>query len=70
MWTYQVSGLNKTEIFIKNLDSIGFTLLTNKGSSYLLWKQLRHSFSKKEHLDPILRQNLKSLSLTVNKISG
>jgi len=64
--TFQVGGLNNTEVFIKYLDSVEFTLLTKKASSYLLWKQIRYSISKKEHLNPVLRQKLISLSKTVN----
>jgi hypothetical protein len=64
-----VAGLNNTEVFIKYLDSVEFTLLTKKASSYLLWKQIRYSISQKEHLNPVLRQKLISLSKTVNSYS-
>jgi len=69
IWFYVVGGLNNTEILINSLDSMESTLRTNKASSYLLWKQIRHSISQKDHLDPVLRQKLKSLSKTVNKLS-
>jgi len=61
--------LKNTEVFIKYLDSVEFTLLTKKASSYLLWKQIRYSISQKEHLNPVLRQKLISLSKTVNSYS-
>jgi hypothetical protein len=64
-----VAGLKNTEVFIKYLDSVEFTLLTKKASSYLLWKQIRYSISQKEHLNPVLRQKLISLSKTVNSYS-
>jgi hypothetical protein len=64
-----VEGLNNTEVFIKYLDSVEFTLLTKKASSYLLWKQIRYSISQKEHLNSVLRQKLISLSKTVNSYS-
>jgi hypothetical protein len=64
-----VVGLKNTEVFIKYLDSVEFTLLTKKASSYLLWEQIRYSISKKEHLKPVLRQKLISLSKTVNSSS-
>jgi hypothetical protein len=61
--------LNNTEALINYLDSMEWSLLTKKASSYILWKQIRDSLSKKDHLDPTLRQKLKSLAKTINKLS-
>lgn len=67
IWNYRVSGLSDTEVIINYFESCNFTFLTKKASSYLLWKQIRNSISQKEHLDPVQRQKLISLSKTVNK---
>ena len=64
-----MAGLKNTEVLINYLDSIEFKLLTKKASSYLLWKQIRNSINQKEHLDPIQKQKLISLSKSVNKYS-
>lgn len=69
IWTYQVSGLKTTDVFVNFLDSTEFELLTRKASSYSLWKEVRYSISKNQHLNPVLRQKLISLSKTINKIS-
>jgi len=66
-WSYRVSGLSDTGVIINYFESCNFTFLTKKASSYLLWKQIRNSISQKEHLDPVQRQKLISLSKTVNK---
>ena len=69
IWQIRISGLSDTLVVINYLESLNFTLLTKKASSYLLWKQIRNSISLKEHLDPVQRQKLISLSKTVNKYS-
>lgn len=66
-WSYRVSGLSDTGVILNYFESCNFTFLTKKASSYLLWKQIRNSISQKEHLDPVQRQKLISLSKTVNK---
>lgn len=68
-WNYRVNGLSDTLVLINYFDSFKFTFLTKKATSYLLWKQIRHSISKKEHLDPVQKTKLISLSKTVNDIS-
>ena len=67
VWNYRISGLSDTKVIINYFDNLNFTLLTKKASSYLLWKQIRNSINQKEHLDPIQKQKLISLSKTVNK---
>ena len=67
VWNYRISGLSDTKAIINYFDNSNFTLLTKKASSYLLWKQIRNSINQKEHLDPIQKQKLISLSKTVNK---
>jgi hypothetical protein len=69
IWSYRVNGLSDTLVLINYFDSFKFTFFTKKATSYLLWKQIRNSISEKEHLDPVLRQKLISLSKTVNKYS-
>lgn len=69
IWQYRVNGLSDTSVIINYFDSLNFTFLTKKAASYLLWKQIRNSISQKEHLDPVQRQKLISLSKTVNKYS-
>ena len=69
IWYFRVSGLYDTLAVINYLENSDFTLLTKKASSYLLWKQIRNSINQKEHLDPVQRQKLISLSKTVNKYS-
>ena len=69
IWQIRVSGLSDTLVVINYLENLNFPLLTKKASSYLLWKQIRNSISLKEHLDPVQRQKLISLSKTVNKYS-
>lgn len=68
-WSYRVSGLSDTLHLINYFDSLKFTFLTKKATSYLLWKQIRNSINQKEHLDPIQKQKLISLSKSVNKYS-
>ena len=69
LWAYSVAGLKNTEVFINYLESIKSPLRSKKASSYLLWKQIRDSISKKEHLDPTSRQKLISLAKTINKLA-
>lgn len=69
IWTYRVNGLSDTLLLIHYFDSFTFSFFTKKATSYLLWKQIRNSISKKEHLDHVQRQKLISLSKTVNKYS-
>jgi hypothetical protein len=66
-WYYRVNGLGDTLVLINYFDSFQYSFFTKKASSYLLWKQIRHSISKKEHLNPVQRPKLISLSKTVNK---
>lgn len=70
IWSYRVNGLSDTLVLINYFDSFKFTFFTKKATSYLLWKQIRNSISEKEHLDPVLRQKLISLSKTVNNIQN
>ena len=69
IWYFRVNGLYDTLAVINYLENSDFTLLTKKASSYLLWKQIRNSIKQEEHLDPVQRQKLISLSKTVNKYS-
>ena len=69
IWYYRINGLSDSSVLINSLDSLKLTFLTKKASSYLLWKEIRNSIIKKEHLDSVQRQNLISLSKTVNKYS-
>ena len=70
IWHYRVNGLNNSLALINCLESLNFTFLTKKATSYLLWKQICNSIVQKEHLDPVKRQNLVSLAKTVNKYSS
>ena len=67
IWYYRVNGLSNTLVLIDFFDSFKFTFLTKKATSYLLWKQIRCSINQKEHLDPVQKPKLISLSKTVNK---
>lgn len=67
VWNYRISGYSHTEVLINYVENLNFTFLTKKASSYLLWKQIRNSINQKEHLDPVQKQKLISLSKTVNK---
>lgn len=67
IWAYRVSGLSDTLILINYFDKFKYSFFTKKASSYLIWKQIRKSISNHEHLDPVYRQKLISLSKTVNK---
>ena len=66
-WSYRVTGLSDTLLLINYFDKFEYSFFTKKATSYLLWKQIRHSISQKEHLNPVQRQKLISLSKTVNK---
>ena len=64
-----MNGLSNTLVLINYFDKINFTFLTKKATSYLLWKKIRDSISQKEHLDPVQKPKLISLSKTVNDYS-
>ena len=66
-WSYRVAGLSDTLLLINYFDKFEYSFFTKKASSYLLWKQIRYFISQKEHLNPVQRQKLISLSKTVNK---
>jgi len=63
---YRVSGLKATATLMPYFDK--HPLLTDKYISYMLWKELHLRFLNKEHLDPILRDNLKILARKVNQL--
>lgn len=68
-WSYRVSGFSNTKILMKYFDNSSYSFLTKKFTSYLLWKEIHKSISNLEHLDPVKKQKLISLSKTVNKYS-
>lgn len=68
-WSYRVVGIKNTKIIMDYFDKEGYTLLTKKYNSYLLWKLIHNKIENSEHLDPIKRLNLINLSSTVNAYS-
>jgi LAGLIDADG DNA endonuclease family protein len=68
-WHYRISGLYDAYKLITYFDKFKFSFLTKKRSSYLLWKQIHNSMVNKEHLDPVNRIKLISLSKTVNSFN-
>ena len=66
--SYRVSGLKATTAIMPYFDK--YPLLTGKYLSYKSWKELHLKFLNKEHLDPILRDNLKILASKVNKFDS
>lgn len=67
VWYYRVSGLSDNKVLMSYFDSFKYTFFTKKSSSYLIWKKIHSSISNLEHLDPVKKQELISLSKTVNK---
>jgi len=67
VWNYRVNGFSNTKVLMNYFDKSKYSFLTKKSTSYFLWKEIHKSISKLEHLDPINRQKLISLSKTVNK---
>jgi hypothetical protein len=63
--SYRVSGIKATKAIMPYFDK--YPLLTGKYLSYKSWKELHFKLLNKEHLDPILRDNLKILASKVNK---
>jgi hypothetical protein len=68
-WNFRITGLSNTLKVINYFDKSKFTFLTKKSTSYLLWKEIHKSISNKEHINILKRQQLISLSKTVNKYS-
>jgi hypothetical protein len=68
-WNFRITGLSNTLKVINYFDKSKFAFLTKKSTSYLLWKEIHKSISNKEHIDILKRQQLISLSKTVNKYS-
>jgi len=68
-WHYRISGLSDADKLITYFDKFNFSFLTKKRSSYLLWKQIHNSIVNKEHLDPVNRIKLISVSKTVNSFN-
>ena len=68
-WCYRISGLSDAYKLITYFDKFKFSFFTKKRSSYLLWKQIHNSIVNKEHLDPVNRIKLISLSKTVNSFN-
>lgn len=66
IFNYRINGISDAYPLIIYFDKFKFSFLTKKGSSYLLWKQIHNSIKIKEHLDPVNRLKLISLSKTVN----
>lgn len=67
VWYYRVSGLSDNKVLMSYFDNSKYTFFTKKSSSYFIWKQIHSSISNLEHLDPVNKQKLISLSKTVNK---
>lgn len=68
-WSFRVNGLSDSKVIMDFFDKFNFTFLTKKYNSYLLWKLIHKKIQNQEHLDPIKRQKLISLSKTVNSYS-
>ena len=65
-WSYRVNGLRDTKVIINYFEKKDYTFLTKKYNSFLAWKFIQNKIENLEHLDPIKRQKLINLSLTVN----
>lgn len=69
IWHYRVTGLLNNQKIINYFDNCNYTFLTKKASSFVLWKNIINSICKKEHLYPVQKLKLISLSKTINKYS-
>ncbi len=65
---FRIDGLKSTRVIMCYFEK--HPLLTGKSVSYKLWKELHLKLRNKEHLDPVLRDNLKILASQVNIIEN
>jgi len=68
-FSYVISGLKNSSKLIESNYFEEFSLKTNKKNSYILWKELYNNLLNKDHLNPLLKDNLIKKSKLINNIS-
>ena len=68
-FSYVISGLKNCSKLIESKYFEQFSLKTNKKNSYILWKELYNNLLNKDHLNPLLKDNLIKKSKLINNIS-
>jgi len=68
-FSYVISGLKNCSKLIESKYFEQFSLKTNKKNSYILWKELYINLLNKDHLNPLLKDNLIKKSKLINNIS-